>query len=532
MEKLKKYSLFFIPLSIIVSIIFYVIWGAYSIYTQICFIICVIGILFVGVVNYKDIIQFFKKASTVKKFFFFIEFLFLFGGLVFFYLFLSTINVKIDFTRERLYSLSKETKKVLKSLTNDVNVYFFKPANMSDPVLDYIDNLLKRYKENSSFIKIKMVDPIQNRTMAIDYDVKENGSIVFETDKGKIVVSPRKVVDQNMETGEIYYRGEETFTKTIKNLIYYKPRNVYILQGHGEINPFDKSFYGYRILFELLQQENIRLRELNLLKIPAIPDDCNLIIIGNPKNQIMPEELDSINLYLDNGGNLMMLLEYETHFTINDILHKCGVFYLENLVVEDEDYLPQLGRTTIIPNFQKHDITKNLIENRKIIMMPTTVGILELPEKEKNKNYSYDISSLLKTSKTSWGEVSKDEIKANKVKFDKKDLPGPLDLAFVIKRKNNDIESRIAVVGDSDFVNNGNIDKYSNFEFFINTLNYLLGREEEVGIAPKISGLKSFKLSGTEKRFLQILSFIPLIIFIIPGLIVLLQRRKLKEKNK
>lgn len=531
MEKLKKYSLFLIPVILVLSIIFYIIWGAYSLYTQIFFIVAFIILVIIGILNYKFILELITKTSSIKKFLFFIQFIFLFGGLIFAYLFLSTINFKIDFTKERLYSLSKETLKVLNNLTNDVNIYFFKPSSMSDPVLDYIDNLLKRYKEKSKYIKLRTIDPIQNRTMALDYDVKENGSIVFETERGKIIVSPRKVLDQNMETEEIYYKGEEVFTKTIKNLTLYKPRNLYILQGHGEINPFDKSFYGYRTLFELLQQENIKLRELNLLKTPEIPEECNLIIIGNPKNDLSPEELDKINLFMDNGGNVLLMLEYETSFTINDILSKTGVFYLENLVVEDEGYLPQLGRTTIVPNFINHEITKNLINNRKIILMPTTVAILEMPEKD--KKYNYEISPLLTTSKTAWGEVSKEEIKANKVKFDKKDLKGPLNLAYVIKRKAGNIESRIGIIGDTDFVNNANIDKYSNFEFFINVLNYLLGREEEIGISPKVSGIKAFKLSGTEKRLLQILSFIPLIIFILPGIIVIIQRKKLyKAKDK
>ncbi|MCX7820490.1 MAG: GldG family protein [Brevinematales bacterium] len=529
MEKLKKYSLFLIPIILLLSIIFYIIWGAYSIYTQIFFVSAFIILIAIGIINYKTLLEIAQKTSSIKKFLFLTQFAFLFGGLVFSYLFLSTINFKIDFTKERLYSLSSETTKILKNLTNDVNIYFFKPSSMSDPVLDYIDNLLKRYKEKSTHIKLKTVDPIQNRTMALDYDVKENGSIVFETDKGKIIVSPRKVIDQNMETGEIYYKGEEAFTKAIKNLTLYKPRNVYVLQGHGEINPFDKSFYGFRTLFELLQQENIKLRELNLLKTPEIPPECNLIIIGNPRNDLSPEELDRINLFLDNGGNLLLLLEYETTFTLNDILSKAGVFYLENLVVEDEGYLPQLGRTTIVPNFIDHEITKNLINNRKIIIMPTTVAILEMPEKD--KNYNFEIFPLLSTSKSAWGEVSKEEIKANKVKYDKKDLKGPLNLAYVIKRKLNNFESRIGIIGDSDFVNNANVDKYSNFEFFMNLINYLLGREEEVGISPKISGIKPFRLSGTEKRLLQILAFIPLIIFILPGIFVIIQRKRLYKSK-
>ncbi len=532
MEKLKKFSLFLIPLFIVISIVFYVIRGAYSQITQISFLISIIIVIFVLILNYQNVLNFFKKTGGLKSAVFLIQFFLLLGSLMFFYLFVSTLNIKLDLTKGKLYTLTDESLRILKNVTNEMKVYYFKPANISDPVLDYIETLLKRYSEKNKNIVLKFVDPIQNRAMAIDYDIKENGSVVFESEKKKIIVSPKKVIDQNIETGEIFYKGEEVFTKAIKNLLFYKPRNVYILQGHGEITPYDGSHYGFKKVFELLAQENIKLRELNLMKIPEIPSDCSLIIIGNPKAHFLVEELDKLALYLENGGNILVLLEYETDFTINDILRRAGLFYLENLIVEDEDYLPQLGRTTIFPNFASHEITKPLIENRKIVFLQTAAGILSLPDEEKEKEYEFEISPLLTTSKTAWGEVSKSEILSNKVLKDKKDLKGPLNIAYAVKRKSKSsgVTSRIGAIGDTDLINNLNIDKYSNFEFFINLVNFLLGREEEVGIKPRKAGLESFKLSGYEKRFLGVLAFFPLIIFILPGIIVILYRKGQKRK--
>lgn len=534
MEKLKKFSWFLIPLVILCWVISYVIWGNYSIYTVISLVIGFVIIIFVVIFNFSEIKLFFSKKLSGARMLYIFQILLVLAVLIFVYLLSTTSKVKFDFTREKLYSLSKETKKLLAQISNEITIYYFKPFSYTDPVLEYIQNLLESYVEKNKHLKLKLVDPIQNRAMAIDYDIKENGSVVFESENGKITISPRKVIEQNPEDNSLIYKGEEIFTRSIKNLILSKPKNVYILQGHGEINIYDKSYYGFSRLLEFLIQENIKVRELNLLRVPEIPGDCNLIIIGNPRKTFSIEELDKLANYMENGGNILLLLEYETDYIINDILRQAGCFYIENLVVEDQDYLPQLGRTTIIPEIIKHEITLSLINGRKIVFMPTAVGILTLPENERERGYSYEISPLLSTSKGAWGEVSKAEVLSNVARKDKKDLNGPLNLAYFVKRVNikNSLESRIGIVGDTDFINNLNIDRYSNFEFFINLVNYLLKREAEVGISPKTSGLKGFKLASSEKRFLQVMAFLPLILFILPGVIVIINRRRSRFNNK
>jgi len=539
MERLKKLVWPLFACVILINIVFYIIWDSYHIITRISFLATLLVLISIIILNFEDVKKFFIKGFSKGRFLFLIQIVLLFAISVFLYILSSSINFKMDFTSGRLYSLTPETKKLLSTITNEVKILYFKPLNLSDPVLDYIENLLKRYVERNKNLKFKIVDPIQNRAMAVDYEISENGSVVFQSEQGKIVVSPRKVVDQNIETTELIYRGEEVFTKTLKNLLVSKPKNVYILQGHGEINPNDKSYYGFNTLIKYLKQENVQLKELNLLKTPEIPLDCNLIIIGNPKKSFSVEELDKIANYLDEGGNILVMLEYETDFTINDILRRAGCFYLENIIVEDEDYLPQLGRTTIVPNFIEHEITKPLISTRKIIFMPSCVGILTLPQNQLDtNNYSYEIFPLLTTSKTAWGEINKIEIMSNRVKKDSKDLAGPLSIAFYVKRvtKDKNIEARIGIIGDTDFVNNLNIDRYSNFEFFINLINYLLKREGEVGINPKVSGIKGFKLASSERRFLQIICFLPLVLFLIAGFAIVIQRKKIvilkkKEKN-
>lgn len=539
--KMKLFNI--LPLAVtgvllILSVVFYILFGVFAVLTQVVFILTLAGAALSAVMARKEITEYFKKTASVKGAAKIIQAVIIIAILAFVYLLSDSIPLRIDLTSGGLYSLSEETKLVLKSITNEIQALYFKPPALEGPYFDYQENLLKAYAEKNGNIKIRKIDPYQNRTMAVDYNIKEDAVIVFEYKGNKVYVPFKKILEQDQNTGKIIYKGEMAYTEALKSLLASKPKIVYVLSGHGEMNPGDKGPRGYREIFERVLQENVKLNNLNLIKIPQIPEDCSLLIIGNPVQSFGADELDKIGTYLSEGGSVLVLLEYESHITVNDILRQMGLYCIPNLAVEEADYNPQFGRATIVPQMVSGEITLPLMRNNVPVVMPTATAIQVLPENRRVSKDHYEIQPLLRTSPNGFGEINREEIRSGKVTRDKNDLKGPLNIAYSVKRsgmsvmttRNGDVtnrtEARMVVFGDSDFVNNVYVDKYGNPDLFLNTVNYLLKREASITIRAKSSQIKGFQLTGSERRFLTIFAFAVCILYFVPGLIIVLNRRK------
>jgi hypothetical protein len=467
-----------------------------------------------------------------------LQLIFIIGILVFAYLLSGMFPLKLDLTASRIYSLSPETINIINRLTNDINVYYFKPADKSDQVLDYIGNLLKIYSEKNGHLKLTTADPNINRSLADRYNVNEPGAVVFDNSGITSTVSAKKIVTVDPETGWISdYKGEAAYTLALKSITAGRVPDIYILQGHGEINISEKGDRGYSEIASLMKEQGLNIRLLSLMTFPEIPSDCGLLIIGDPVRTFSADELDRIDNFINQGGSVLVLLELETHITVNDILRQMGLYYYQNLAIEDQDYLPQYGRTTILPTILYHEITWPLMRGKLGVVMPLACGIDTIPEKGKDDRDEFYLTPLLKTSKNSFGEVSIKKIKTGEVSPDRDDIQGPLVIGYAARKVHSDIsisrkgeitnryESRMVVFGDSVFIDNTYVTVGGNSDIFLNAVNYLLRREEEITIRPKSTAMKSFQLSSSEQRLVSVITAAVFLMYILPGIIITIGRK-------
>jgi hypothetical protein len=537
-RKLNIAALSVISVLIVSSVVFYIVSGIFALATRLLFSITLISAIIYGSINYKRIFAFFRRSGSITGAARIMQLLVIFGIMVFIYIFSPALPWKLDLTRAGIYSLTDETTSLLRSLTNDINVYCFKSPDKSDVVLDYQENLLKIYSERCGRIKIKTVDPNVDRIMAGEYNITENGTVVFECRGNRAYAGIKKMFSSDPRSGKLLYTGEAAFTGAIKSVISGKSPDVYILQGHGEINTSAADDRGYSGILEKMTEQNIRVKILNLLKYPDIPRDCGTLVIGDPTHSFSADELDKIDSFINGGGSVLVLVELETHETINDILRQMGLYYYRNLAVEDEDYAVQYGKTTIIPQIVPHEITMPLIRNSLGVIMPSAAGIFETPKEFRASNDFYIINPFLKTSRNSYGEVSLEKIRKGESLRDRNCIDGPLTLGCSARKIHseissnsgspvtNSIESRMIVFGDIDFINNANYNTGGNSDLFLNSLDYLLKREALITIRPKSTEIAGFQLSSSEQRLLSVISVAVFLLYIIPGIVIVIGRRR------
>lgn len=538
---LPLFSLILSGVLILLFIVSYGVFGSFAVVTRALGGASVLALALLALLHRAALIGFFRKSGTVTGLTRLLQFIVVAVILVFVYMLSDSLPLKIDLTTSRLFTLSDETKLILKSVTNEFKITVFRSYSVSDPRLvslfEYQKGLLKTYADRNPKIKLSFVDPQINRAMALDYDIKDEGAAVFEYQGNRVQSGISQIVENDQQSGKTSFKGELVYSKAVKNLLASKPKDIYVLIGHGELTPGNKGNRGWNEIFDKLKGESATLHGLDLTKNPTIPASCSLLLIGNPVRPIGPNELDAIRNYMQDGGSVLMLLEYETTPLVNDLLKEAGLFYLKNMVIEGEYYNPQLGQSVLLPKVLAHETTMPLLKGQLAVIMPTACAIQQLPESEKDKNSTYFTFPLLKTSDNSYGETSDEQIRGSKFKQDKGDLKGPMYTAFATRRVKqnivttrdgyvtNSLETRLVVFGDSDFVNNSYEYMSGNSDLFLNSVNWLLKREGAITIRPKTSEIQQFQLGSAAKRFLTILAFALAVCYFVPGLLYVLRRR-------
>ncbi len=216
------------------------------------------------------------------------------------------------------FDLGEETAKVLNGVKEAVNVYYVVPKGSEDPM---VEEMLLRYKAESSNIKVKNIDPAVYPNFMDKYseeELAEDGCLVFETSKrSKVITSDdiyyrdmSNVSDQDklwaylygIEVGTNYFLGELAFTTSIDYVTRDKISTVYFLTGHGETE-LDSYFT------DLIEDENILTDTLNLQKSQKIPDDCSAIISIIPTSDYTDKVADTIISYLKDGGSFILITD-------------------------------------------------------------------------------------------------------------------------------------------------------------------------------------------------------------------------------
>jgi len=522
---------------ILVHWISWILWGTKSLIFSVLSITEVL-VIATALVLFKDIwIAWLRKSRTRTGIQKTIEFLLVMGVLVVLYLLVNQNQARLDLTAQGLYRLSPETTTILKSLTNDLKIICFRPDAASGPAIEYQENLLKTYQAKSKHISLQFVDPIKNPVLASEYKITEEISTIFELAGNKVAVSIRDIMDQDAQSGRMNYRGEEAFTSAIKSLLDSDVRKAYVLAGHGEISPTGTSYQGYSDFFTALSHDLIEWKTLDLTKFVEIPQHTSLLIIGRPTHTFSVSELDTIKDYIDRGGNLLVFVEHDSPYLMNDILKEFGIWFEPNIVIEEENYIPQLGNAVFSPRLIPHPITDPLIQRKLPVVVGAAMGLVSTRETNTG-SVSLSITPLLLSSRTSYAERSLESIKTRKFRKDPEDWQGPLPLGFAVVRQKhqvfrtldgtitNTVESRLVVFGDADMANNAYIAQWANKDLLLNAVNFLVKRERKITLRPKAPLIAEYQLSSTDQAILISIAVLLVLGYAITGSIVIYLRRK------
>jgi ABC-type uncharacterized transport system involved in gliding motility auxiliary subunit len=328
------------------------------------------------------------------------------------------------------------------------------------------------------------------------------------------------------------FKGEGVFLAAIQTVTEETPPKVYFFTGHGEHDPesFDEK-NGYSTLATYIKRDNIVVTKWNLLEKQSLPTDAGLVVIAGPRKAFAPAELNALEQYLKNKGRMLVMLDPRSDCGLEPFLQKWGVRVDNDLVAAKGGTL--FGTDLIIVDalgaqYAPHPVTRMLEGVNTTFPYARSLG-----HADRQVEASADqprVTELVKASEAFWGET---DFESERAAFDPaKDIRGPLTLAVAVEAgrpRGANVEldvTRMIVVGTSGFVDNSSLTG-GNLDFFMNSVNWLLQREQLVAVGPKAPDEFRLDMSADQIRavYALVMAGMPLGVAAI-GLIVWTRRRK------
>ncbi len=393
---------------------------------------------------------------------------------------------EIDLTENQLLTLSTQTQEVVENLKQPIKIFLFVPQKDQAN-----QQLLENYSSYNSLFEYQFVDPDSNIELARKFNVKSLGEVYIEYENKRELV---KKIDR-LESID-----EATLTNAILKIQRDSKLYIYFLQGHGEAT-LDANEGGLFQAITSLQEKGYIVGTLNLAETSTIPENTNAITIINPQRKLLPGEITILQNYLDNGGNLLVMLDAEINSNLDTLLEKWGIKLDNRLILDASGAGALLGlgpAATLITNYGTHPITEDFSEGISIYPFARPININDVENIEK--------TPLLITNRDTWGESN---LEGEAAEFNpNEDLQGPLNMAFALIRndessQNSDsnpnseannteenpsktAKSKLVIIGNGTFATNGWFEQQLNGDMFLNSVSWLAGEDDaNISIRPK-----------------------------------------------
>lgn len=448
-----------------------------------------------------------------------------------------------DLTANKLYSISDESAEAVKTIDQDITIYYFGFDEKSVVV-----ELLKKYTDINDKIKVTELTPESNLDLATEYNlVGESASgyqvLIVVSGDHKRLVDSTEFYTYDYTTGQQVDTTEQVMTNTLLRLAEGNQPNVYFVTGHEEFSRDNGLVYLDTLFeFEVLQAQNLN------IATQGIPDDCDVLVFASPRSDLLDSEVQAVTDYINKGGDLYIgfdtLASNVSLANFQKILDMYGAKVVNGyLVEENSDYAVNGYPYIFNPHIDYLDaVTKELYTSGKLMWLIYPQAI-QYESDEKLNELNVTKTSLLFTS---------DEAKliTNLSENPAQDMAGATQAQYDIaarltKRLDpNKIEdssdenlSNLILVGTSTMASDYTVEVINpsaplvalggNKDFVLNAFNNLAGNENIVSIR-KDMGSATYTPTDKQNNIVLTIIFAVPVIIIISGVIIYVYRRKRK----
>ncbi|HYW20747.1 MAG TPA: Gldg family protein [Nodularia sp. (in: cyanobacteria)] len=459
-------------------------------------------------------------------------------------------NLRQDLTEAQLFTLAPQSQELVRGLPQSVKVWVFDVnRNPQDR------ELLENYRRQSENFQFEYIDPQANPTLANKFGVKNYGEVYLESGDNRQLVQTL-TVDERLSEIRLTNRLQQITTTTTSS--------VYFLQGHGE-QVMTSGQEGISQAIQGLVDRNYIALPLNLVEKSQIPEDADVVVVAGPKRELFDNEVKALQDFLNRGGNALLMIDPDTETNLDSLLQEWGINLTNRLAVDVSGTGVGLGPAVpIVTDYGQHPIAKEFGNGLSFYRLARPLEITPVA--------GIAATPLLQTKPypQSWAES---DLKSEKLEFNQTDIPGPLTLAVALtktipattnptpsptpspseetnptplaspspspsdetnptptasptpsptmegetnstpstedKSKEPQIESRLVVIGDSDFATDGLFQQQLNGDVFLNSVTWLSQQDQQpLSIRPKEEKNRRINLNIVQANLLTLSSLL------------------------
>ncbi len=436
---------------------------------------------------------------------------------------LARQNLRWDLTAGGQYSLSDQTRQVLDTLAGPVRILVF----AREPDFPRYRDRLDEYAYQTSRVTVDYIDADRQPVLARQYEVQTYGTIVFEYE-GRV---------ERVESD-----AEQDLTNALITVVEGAEQTVYFLEGHGEKTHAGTDRDGYSTVSAALALDNFEVESLVLAQEGAVPDDATVVVAAGPQTDLLPGEVDALRAYLDGGGKLLLLLDppltgdEPAPEGLLGLVREWGIEAGADVVVDASGVGQLFGADASVPvaaSYPFHPITERFNLLTAYPLARSVSAASGAPDGRVAQPF-------IETGPQSWQEADIDSLATGQVELDEEagDRPGPATIGMAVSApapspagagddaagddEDGDAadggsgdddgtdaappETRLAVIGDSDFASNAVVGIQGNRDMFLNTVNWLAQQENLISIRAREPEDRRLTLTASAQRRLFWLS--------------------------
>ena len=361
-----------------------------------------------------------------------------------------------DWTRTGRHTLSDASIEILKQVEGPLEITAYAREQLD--LRDAIKKLIGKYQRVKKDIILRFVNPdaVPDEVRSLGIDV--NGELVLRY-QGR--------------SEHVRKANESEIVNAIQRLLRATDRWIAFIEGHGERNPLGKANHDLGEWGQYLRQRGFLFQSINLVDQGVIPDNTTILVIASPLVELLPGEIGIIMNYLQDGGNLLWLIDPGDNAGLQPLAEYLGVTVGNGTVIDFSSRLVGIDDPSIVivtaslygphPALERFDYTS---------LFPKTTSVTA-------SGKSWDIDTLLTTGDHTWLETGE---LIGEVKLDEGDTQGPLTIGVSLERTINGKLQRVAVIGDGDFLSNTYIGNTGNLELGLRLVNWLSTDDDLINI--------------------------------------------------
>ena len=442
-----------------------------------------------------------------------------------------------DVTEQGIFSLAPQTTQLLDELDVDVMARGFYRDGEEGATRDLLDGIAAVTPRFS----YEFIDPDKSPELAERYDVSQYGTLHITAG------------DENAKITEI---DEAGITNTLIRLTSARRKVAYYVSGHDELDPDNSTDpRGFGLAKAALDNEGYDFEPLVMATVPDVPADADVLIVAGAERPFLEREVETLGRYLRRGGKAIVLIDPQRGDELRPLLAERGVALGDDVIIEEFVQLfagASLGVEPVVGSYGNHEITNGFRE-RTIYQLARSVTATEnLPD-------GLVVEDLALTSPNSWAETDLERLFSSGEVERNDEQGGPLAVGVAATATGDtldwteplvdsarggevvassagtdsteeapaDLEGRLVVFGDSEWISNRYINNFFNQDLFLNAVSWLGGEEQLISIRPRQTRASSVMLTANESQvvfYVTVLLLPELILFC--GMLVWLNRRR------